>query len=135
LWKIMDLNKIEFENWNKCKQNINEVKWVYFKEWQIWFLSIWLNVWVESKWKWEKFSRPILIVKKFNNKMFLWIPLTTKYKDNKFLYKIKNIDWKESFLILSQIRVLSNKRLYDKIWSLSKDELGWIKKIIKERLF
>lgn len=126
---------MEFDNWNNEKQDINNVKWPYFKEWQIWFLSIWLNIWVESKWKWKSFSRPVLIVKKFNNKMFLWIPLTTKYKDNKYVYQIQDIKWKNSFLILSQLRVLSNKRLNDKIGSLSKEELSEIKEKIKERLF
>jgi len=36
---------------------------------------------------------------------------------------------------LSQLRVLSNKRLNDKIGSLSKEELSEIKEKIKERLF
>ena len=127
---------MDFDEWSIKKKNINEEKkGPYFKEWQIWFLSVWLNIWVESKWKGINFSRPVLIIKKFNNQMFLGIPLTTKYKDNKYVEQIKNINWKESFLQLSQIRIFSNKRLNDKIGSLYKLELSEIKDKIKERLF
>lgn len=125
----------DFDRWNKQKQEINERKWPYFKEWQIWFLSIWLNVWVESRGKWCDFNRPVLVLKKFNNEMFLWIPLTTKYKDNIYVEKIRNINWKESFLIISQLRLFCNKRLKDKVWSLNYKELANLKTIIKERLF
>lgn len=127
---------MDLDVWNIKKKSIDKEKRApYFKEWQIWFLSVWLNIWVESKWKGDNFSRPVLIIKKFNNQMFLWVPLTTKYKDNKYVEKIKNINWKESFLLLSQIRIFSNKRLNDKIWSLYRSELFEIKDKIKERLF
>ena len=118
----------DFDNWNNKKKNIEKFRWPYFKEWQIWNLSLWINIWVESIWKWKDFVRPILIIKKFNNKMFYGLPMTTQYKDNKYIYKIEE----KSFIILSQLKALSNKRLLNKKWFISKEKLFNIKQKIRD---
>ena len=122
----------DFDNWNIRKKKIEKNRWPYFKEWQIWNFSLWVNVWVESYWKWNDFARPVLVVKKFNNKMFFWIPLTTRNSWNKYIESIWNINWKESFLSISQLKIFSNKRLLNKISSLSKDDLLNIKQKIRD---
>lgn len=71
-----------FENWNKLKQKIHEksLKNVYFKEWDIWWSSLWQNIKSEANWKWEFFMRPILIIKKLSSDSCIAIPLSTKEK-------------------------------------------------------
>jgi mRNA interferase MazF len=49
-----------------------------FKERDIWWVSIGVNVGFEEDGKHEKFLRPVLILKKFNKELFLGIPNSDK---------------------------------------------------------
>jgi hypothetical protein len=42
--------------------------------------------------------------------MFYGLPMTTQYKDNKYIYEVGE----KSYIILSQLKALSNKRLLNK---------------------
>ena len=84
---------------------------VSFKEREIWWCSIGVNVGTEQDGKNEKFNRPILIIKKFNNRQFWGIPLTTKEPKNKYFYYELNIKGKTSYANLTQLRVLDVNRL------------------------
>ncbi len=82
------MNK-DFEKWNIRKIWIHKEKpRVFFKERDVWWCSMGLNVGFEQDGKGDKFSRPILVFKKFNQEIFWGIPLTTKIKENKFYLPI-----------------------------------------------
>lgn len=103
--------KKEFDQWNEKKKLIDGIqKKPFFHEREIWFIRIGENVGYEQGGKGDEFLRPVLICKKFSNHVFLGIPLTSKKKYNKFHvgFKLKN---KESFAILSQVRLFDAKRL------------------------
>ncbi len=120
-----------FDKWNKLKKEINEKeKNIFFREWQVWYISMWKNIWFEQNWKNKDFSRPVLVLKKFNKNIFLWIPTTTVEKSWKFYFDIWKINWINNFLILSQIRLYSSKRLISIIWGIHKDILKEIKQKI-----
>jgi len=93
-----------------------------------------LNIGDEENGKNDGFSRPVVIVKKFNKRIFLGIPLSTKMKDNKFYHTIhfKNID---QSAMLSQIRVLEGKRLSDKMGELLEIEFNKLKVKLKDVIF
>lgn len=56
-----------FDEWSVLKQNLDKTqKLILFKEQDIWWCSIGLNVGSEANGKNEYFSRPVLIVRKFN---------------------------------------------------------------------
>jgi mRNA interferase MazF len=101
----------DFDGWNIIKKNLDcKNNYLPINEREIWWCSIGLNVGDEENGKNEKFERPVLIMKKFNNKIAFALPLTSNGKGNKFYFKItfNNI---ESYLILSQLRLVSVKRL------------------------
>jgi len=123
----------DYNNWNKLKQNINKKnKIIYFREGQIWYINMWINIWYEEDWKKENYSRPVLILKKFSKDTFLWVSTTSISKKWKFYYNIWKIKWIENFLILSQIRLYSSKRLLSHIWWISIEESKIIKKKISK---
>ena len=133
------MNIIEkFDDWNKLKQEINltDSKTFYIKERQVWYLHSWLNIWFESNWKWEDFKRPVLVIKKVWN-MFFVVSMTTKWKDdNKFYYKLDNSYFnKESYLVLSQVKVVDKKRFFELIWEISWQDFREIKKELQNTLF
>lgn len=120
-----------FNNWNELKQKIQEKdsKNIFFKEWDIWWSSLWQNIQTESNWKWENFRRPILVFKKLSSDSFICIPLSTKLKEGTWFYQY-NLHWEKYTALLYQIKMIHKNRLRIKIWQI--DEFDFIE--IKKRL-
>src|SRR3989338_8182748 len=75
----------------------------------------WEYIGFEENGKNEMFERPVLILRKFN-KYILWaLPLTRSKKGGDFYYRITQGEEDDSVVILSQIRLISSKRLLRKI--------------------
>jgi mRNA interferase MazF len=111
----------DFDKWNQEKKvvdrkNVNRNLFFYPRE--IWWCSAGLNIGVEADGKNENFERPMLIIKKFNTDMIWGLPLTTKEKQNKYHFKLEHQEIK-SWVILSQIKTISTKRLLRKVGSIS----------------
>jgi mRNA interferase MazF len=105
----------DFDRWNINKKIINEKQFRGFvKEREIWWCSLGVNIGDEEDGKNQLFERPVLVIKKFNQDIVLAVPLTTKTKDNKYYYSFthNNINFA---VILSQLRLISTKRLTRKI--------------------
>ena len=124
-----------FDKWNTEKKRIeNNKKVKYPKHREVWYISMWQNIWFESNWKWDNFKRPVLILKRIWT-MFLIVSMTTKWiwKENKFYYKLWNKYFnKNSFITLSQFKTIDKKRFIDKIWKINKEDFVEIKNKIKK---
>ena len=92
-----------------------------FKERDVWWTSIGVNVGFEEDGKHENFVRPVLVLKKFNRELFLGVPLSTKLKDNKYYVRI-SVKQKIVSAMTSQIRVFSSKRIWNKLAELDKGD-------------
>ncbi len=111
----------DFDQWNEIKKEINErANLILFHEREIWWCSLGLNVGFEQDGKHDNFERPVLIIKKFNKEVALIVPLTTKYRDNRYYEKLEGRD---SSAVLSQLKLISAKRLIRKAGSVSRREL------------
>ena len=105
-----------FFEWAKLKIKIHfSEKEVYFREGEIWWASLGLNIGFEINGKSEDFERPILIIKKFNQYVVWAVPLSTKNKpDNKYYFRYEF--GKNTYsAIISQLKLMSSKRLLRKI--------------------
>lgn len=110
-----------FDLWNSKKKTIhNKDKMIGFSQYEIVFMRIGINVGFEQDGKGEDFLRPVLVYKKFNNQVFLGIPLTLKAKDNKFHFGFEYKKGKKSFAILSQLKLFDIKRAKYKDGKISK---------------
>ncbi|HIP34066.1 MAG TPA: type II toxin-antitoxin system PemK/MazF family toxin [Bacteroidia bacterium] len=98
---------------------------------QIWWTSVGLNVGDEEDGKNDNFERPVLVIKTFNRRIFLGIPITSQKKENKYYFEIE-YHGKKYYLILSQIKLFSNKRLLRKITKIDSEIFIEIKKSLKE---
>lgn len=96
----------DFDNWiNKKKDcHYKTAKPPMFKERDIWWVSIGVNVGFEEDGKHEKFIRPVLVLRKFNRFMFLGIPMSTRNKDNSYYVKV-TVKERIVSVLTSQIRV------------------------------
>lgn len=112
----------DFDEWNKVKKRTHGSEhFPLFREREIWWCKIGLNVGNEEDGKNQNFLRPVLIVRKFNSRFFIGIPLTTQVKDNPYYTKII-FDNNEICAMISQIKSLSCKRLTDKMGILNKNQ-------------
>jgi mRNA interferase MazF len=126
-------NKEIFNSWNEDKKYIQEKnRPIYFREAEIWWCKLGINLGDEQDGKGNNFSRPILIIKKFNQFIFLAVPLSTKIKNSKYYISFEGSDAKTRSAIISQIRLISIKRLTDKIGFINKEKFNQIKKAIKD---
>ena len=121
-----------FAGWTKLKIRLHvaEKTGVYFYERDVWWASLGANVGFEQDGKNNNYERPILILKKFNEHILWAIPLTSKIKENKY-YFITEHKGQKSCLILSQLRLISSKRLLRRIRRLPKKEFTEVKQKIK----
>ncbi len=118
----------EFNNWNNIKKEIDNKKFkVFFKERDIFYISLGKNVGYEQDGKRESFSRPVIVFRKFSSDVFLCIPLTTAKKDGIFYFNfcLKN---KYNNAILSQIKLVDSKRIIKKIGMISKEDFDNLKR-------
>lgn len=121
--------EINYDNWNVIKKNINNRDRVFFNKGDIWFTSIGKNIGDEQDGKNEYFERPVLIIRRFNNSVFLAVPLTSNNKNGKFYYNLKSFN--NSTIILSQVRLLDAKRLLRFMGKIENGELVFIKEKIR----
>lgn len=123
----------DFDNWIKKKKDCHfAVKMPpLFKERDIWWISIGVNVGFEEDGKNDNFVRPVLIVKKFNRELFLGVPMSTKLKDNKYYIPV-TVKGTTVSVMISQIRVFSSKRMWNKLAELDEGDYSKILQSLTE---
>ena len=125
-----------FDKWNEVKKIVqNDEKIRLFKQRDIFFINMGQNVGFEQNGKGENFVRPIVILKKITNQMFIGIPLSSQIKDGDWFFKFEfNIKDKISLniAILPQIRMFSSKRLLNKIGVMKIEDFEKMKDKIKK---
>ena len=124
----------DFDNWNEIKKDLEKNdKSIVIKERDIWWVNIWLNVKTESCGKWEKFRRPVLVLKKLSHENYIVIPLSTKIKTWTW-FENYTIDWVEYTALLYQIKMLNINRFYLFEYKMPYEKFLEIKKRLKQLL-
>ena len=123
----------EFDRRNEKKKDLEielSEKTLFFHEGEIWWCAIGINLGVEMDGKHDFFERPVLVVKKFNKDMFWGMPLTSREHSGVFYEKVCYAG-KCSWVIISQARAMSSKRLFRKIGKISEKEIASVRSIWK----
>ena len=131
-----DENK-EYDLWNKLKKAIqSEIDSPdYFpQEGEVWMSAIGKNIGYEQNGSGDNFSRPLLVVKRFNNHMFWCIPLSTKQKKFDFYFNFTDPNNEKVSVILAQMKLVSVKRLKRKLYAIPQNILMEIKEKLKKFL-
>jgi mRNA interferase MazF len=117
-----------FDQWIEKKKDCHYRKMIppMFKERDIWWVSIGVNVGYEEDGKHDKYLRPVLVLRKFNRELFLGLPMSTKIKDNQYYFQVTVKDQTVSVLI-SQLRVFSAKRIEDKLAEIDTKDFKRVK--------
>jgi mRNA interferase MazF len=125
----------QFDDWNILKKVIdNTSSLVGFSQREIWWCRIGVNVGFEEDGKSQQFSRPVLVLRKFNKHFFLGIPLATSVKRNNPYYHVFTFQGQDISALLSQTRPYDAKRLTDRIGQVPEQTFGEIKEAFKTML-
>jgi mRNA interferase MazF len=125
----------DFDGWNERKKNLDsKALQRLYKERDIWWCSLGLNVGREHNGTSANFLRPILIIKGLSKNICLIAPITTSKKSHFYRISLGFVTGVESKVVLSQIRVIDTKRLVEKINTLDKANFETIKKSLRDFL-
>ncbi|MDD5318527.1 MAG: type II toxin-antitoxin system PemK/MazF family toxin [Candidatus Pacebacteria bacterium] len=112
-----------FLEWIGVKEKLHSTKHEppFFKEGELWWCFLGENIGVETNGKGNKFTRPVLVFKKYDRFSFFAIPLTTKIKPGTWYCPFKHNNFREN-ACLAQCRVLSHKRLCGLIGKIGRED-------------
>lgn len=120
-------NEKRFDEWMGLKSNLHNVGRVpAIKECEVWWCALGENVGVEINGKNGVFSRPVLVLKKLSRYGFMGIPLTSQIHEGGWYVPFVFRD-KTSVAVLSQARVVSVSRLYDRMGTLPDTDFVLVK--------
>lgn len=111
----------DFDLWNAEKKRLDKIKprdQHFPQEQWVWMLSLGVNIGFEQDGVGEQFSRPVVVVKKFNNQMYWVVPLTSKQKNLDFYYNYSDSHGNAVAAIASQLRLVSAKRFQREMYKM-----------------
>ena len=113
--------KKDFWKWHTEKEKINETKGTaLFHEREVWWCALGANIGYEQDGSSKLFTRPVVILSKFNLDACLIVPLTAKPKKGAYYFPIGNISGRDAVAVLSQVRFVDRKRLAMKIATMDR---------------
>jgi DNA helicase-2/ATP-dependent DNA helicase PcrA len=134
----MDERNIEkgeiFDAWNLQKQKIDSSnRHILFKEGEIWWCSIGMNVGSETYGKGNSFMRPVIILKKLTQDSCVVLPTTTQNRTGTWYFNLDINNLKRSAM-MHQIRFISVNRLYRRESEVSEEDFIELKKSVAQLL-
>ena len=116
-----------FDEWNELKKKLhNSSKIPTFREGEIWWCGLGQNVGTEMNGKNEKYSRPILILRKLSKYNFLGVPLTSQKHEGTWWVEFSFLN-KNQYATLNQIRIIDSRRLYTKMGQVPNSDLALVR--------
>ena len=124
-----------FDEWNTKKKIVNFTEHafrIFFREREVWWCHLGVNVGFEQDEKGEDFRRPILILKKFSENSIWGVPLSTTTKRGAYYMPIGHVNGEDAVALISQIRFIDTRRLVHKTGVVDKEIFSIIRKTIRE---
>lgn len=113
-------------NW----QHIRNCSYYHLRKGEIWWCHVGENVGVEINGKHDFYERPALVFRKLSKHSFLAVPLTSQPHKGTWYVEF-NFRQKKNFAVLSQVRVMSAKRLTGRMGELTQGDYKKVKEGFK----
>jgi mRNA interferase MazF len=111
----------DFDRWNEIKKRLasnTSPPPAFPKTGEVWMCTLGKNLGREQDGGARDFSRPVLVVKKFNNEIFWVVPHTTKQKPLDFYFNYADPNGTPVAAVLAQLRLVSINRFRRDIYVL-----------------
>lgn len=112
----------DFDGWTVQKKLVEQnEKQVFFNVRDVWWIYLGHNIGHEQDGKNEDYVRPVLVLRKLTNHMFIGIPLSTKQKKGYRFYLPFKHEGEQISAVLHQVRTFDSKRLKRRMYRLNQD--------------
>ena len=111
----------DFDRWNGIKKRLAHdlpLPPAFPKNGEVWMCTLGKNLGREQNGGSQDFSRPVLVIKKFNNEIFWVVPLSTKQKPLDFYFNYNDPSGAPVAAVLAQLRLVSINRFRRDIYVL-----------------
>ena len=123
-----------FDAWNEQKKRLEgHSQKHFFKEKEVWWCSVGINIAYESCGKGQAFRRPVLVLKKLSQDSFIGIPLSTKRKAGSWFAEVTVLGVRRTAL-LHQLRMFSTNRFQNRLTTLDRTDFNHIKQKTEQLL-
>ena len=120
-----------FDDWNEFKKSVNETEGKLYKQRDIWWCSLGVNVGFEQDGTGSSYERPVVVLRGFSKEVCLVVPLTTSSKKNKYHVTLGEVGGRSASAIISQVRLIDTRRFIDKIGMLDKEKFEEMKNAVR----
>jgi mRNA interferase MazF len=129
----MEKEKLQkYDDWNKQKKKLADGdKKIFFKEGEIWWCSLGMNLGEEVYGKGKLFRSPVLVLRKVTGSSCVVLPTTSQKKSGSW-YQSINVDGVERFVMMHQIRFITTKRFESRVASMSQKEFQELKNAVSK---
>jgi mRNA-degrading endonuclease toxin of MazEF toxin-antitoxin module len=127
--------KKDFNLWNERKKFIhNELGILPYRERQIWWCSLGVNIGSEEDGNGERAERPAVIIRGFSRELCWVVPLSSQQKENPYYLQVGIIDEKAASAMISQMKPLDTRRLINCLGIMDLETFTRLRKAIKDLL-
>lgn len=126
------MSAADYDAWNLEMQRLDaQGVEPLFKEGEVWWCALGKGVGVEIHGKGKQFRRPVIVLRKLSGAGCIVAPLTTSPKRGDWFHRL---DWGSGprWVMFSQMRLVSAKRLSNRHATLGRSELERLKGALKE---
>lgn len=125
---------IEYDVWNEKKKDLAKTdKNIFFKEGEVWWCSLGLNLGNESFGKGKEFRRPVLVLKKLSLDSCIILPITSIAHLGSWFAEVC-LSGEMRWVMLHQIRMVHTKRFQRRIATLDMGDFIRIKEKLEALL-
>jgi mRNA interferase MazF len=117
-----------FLEWIGLKEKLHEARHrpPHVSERDVWWASVGENVGSEMNGKSERFSRPVLILRKLAHGFFLVAPTTTQVREGTWYVHVR-LQNQDEYVCLNQIRTIDYRRLSSKLGQIDTDNFETVR--------
>lgn len=116
-----------FDEWNKQKKILDERQNnTFFKEGDIWWCSVGINIGNESCGKGDTFNRPVLVLRKLSRSIYIGVPISSQKKSGSWFTEI-TVNGESRYVLLYQIRMFSVNRFQRRFGILGHNDFVTVK--------
>lgn len=124
----------DFDGWNEKKKELDQRREkFFFKDGEIWWCSVGLNIGSESCGKGNTFRRPVLVLRKLSATQFIGIPLSTQPKKGSWFTSVV-VNGVSQYVLLYQIRMFNVNRFQRRFASLEEVDFIHVKQKLEALL-
>ena len=123
----------DFQGWNEYQQHLEEKTKPLkpFLEGQVWRCAIGYNTGNEIDGKSRRYWRPVIVLRKFYDELFIGVPLTRSPRGQDYHLPLE-FKGQKSYAVVNQLRAMDPRRLQQHLGTLTGTDFERVRQAVQE---